>query len=160
MPSANAKPHPIISFFSNPHPLAKYLTFEFGTCEGGNVEVFTKAAPSFVRNVENGELHTGYATILLDSILGGAVFGMLETPVPIATVSLSINHLRRPEVGEKLHSTAQCSGVYNSLAYVSGKIESKKSGDVIAIATGTFMIGTTNTSIREKAGKSAGRSRI
>jgi len=143
--------HPIQMFFSSHHPLANKL---HATFEGSNNELVllqTIAPPELVHNVEAMTLHTGFSTILLDSIMGGAVMGSLEQVMPIATVGLSIHHLRRPRAGEKLNGKAICTGIYNDLAYVTGELVDGEN-EPIAIASGTFMLGTRGTSIREKAG--------
>ena len=69
--------------------------------------------------------------------------------MPIATVGLSMHNLRRPVAGEVLTGQAVCTGVHNHLAYVTGELNGEN-GEKVAIASGTFMLGTRGTSIREK----------
>jgi len=140
-------PHPIELFFSSSHPLAAKLETSFDGSKGGLVKIRILSPKSF--QSEPGSLHSGFATIILDSIMGGAVMGILTRVMPIATVGLSIHHLRRPVVGETLTGQALCTGVHNDLAYVTGELTGED-GEKTAIASGTFMLGTRATSIREK----------
>ena len=145
--------HPIQVFFSSYHPLANRVRADFSGSAGNTVRVAIEAPADLVQDTEAASLHTGFATIVLDSIMGGAVMGSLEKLVPIATVGLSVSHLRRPAAGETLHGEAVCVSVYNSLAYVTGELRDKNE-EPVAIATGTFMIGTRATSIRDRSKES------
>ncbi len=138
--------HPIEMFFSNHHPLAKGLSADFTGSLGGNVKLLLDAPHVF--DGGKGTMHSGFATIVLDSIMGGAVMGMLEKLQPIATVGISIHQLRKARVGEAIKGVACCTRVHNDIAYVTGELTSGE--EKIAIASGTFMIGTRGTSIREK----------
>ncbi len=144
--------HPIQLFFSSHHPLASKVNATFEGSVGGTVFVQIEAAEGLVHDVSSGALHSGFSTIILDSIMGGAVMGTLEQLMPIATIGLSMHHLRRPIVGEKLKGKAHCTNVHNDVAYVTGELTSE-SGEPLAIASGTFMIGTRATSIRSKSEK-------
>ena len=141
--------HPIEMFFSIHHPLARKVNATFNGSVGGTVMVEISAAPDFIHNVKSGTLHSGFATIILDSIMGGAVMGTLKQIVPIATIGLSIHHMRRPLANEIIKGKAVCTGVHHDVAYVTGELFGEN-GEPIAISSGTFMIGTRGTSIRDK----------
>lgn len=151
-PMANR--HPIQVFFSSHHPLAARVEADFEGSAGNTVHVSLKATADLVADMKTGKLHSGFATIVLDSIMGGAVMGTLKQLMPIATVGLSVNHLRKPVAGETIRGKAVCVSHHNSLAYVTGELIDEND-QPIAIATGTFMIGTRSTSIRNR-----GESRI
>ena len=142
--------HPIQMFFSSHHPLASKVNASFEGSKGGTVHVQIEATPDLVQHKGSGRLHSGFATIILDSIMGGAVMGTLAQLMPIATIGLSMHHLRRPVVGEKLKGKAECTGTHNDIAYVTGELHGED-GAPVAIASGTFMLGTRGTSIRDKA---------
>lgn len=145
--------HPIHFFFSSHHPLWKTIKFDFSGSKDDTVLVKT-AAPEILRyNDEDNRVHTGFSTLLLDTIMGGAVMGVLSKIEPIATVGLATNHLRRADIGEVITGKAVCNGIYNNLAYVSGELTSE-AGEILALSTGTFMIGTRSTSIRNTDEKS------
>lgn len=151
-------PHPIQLFFSSHHPLAGKMEASFEGSTGGTVKVEITASPDLVHDRENATLHSGFATIVLDSIMGGAVMGTLRELQPIATIGLSVHHLRRPVAGEKLKGSAVCSSTHNDVAYVTGSLMGED-GETVAIASGTFMIGTRGTSIRTR-GEGRPESRI
>ncbi len=141
--------HPIEMFFSHHHPLSAKLDASFEGSDGGTVKIRIVSPKAFVSGEAGDDLHSGFATIVLDSIMGGAVMGTLTQFMPIATVGLSMHHLRRPKADETLVGQAICVGVHNHLAYVTGELNGED-GEKVAIASGTFMLGTRGTSIREK----------
>lgn len=140
--------HPVAHFFSTHHPVGALIKADFSGSAGAVVKARLEA-PEVMRVRDGQALHTGYLTVVLDSIMGGAVMGILEKVQPIATVGLSISHLRRPLVGESLRATATCTGVFKDLAYVTGDVRAAD-GETLAIASGSFMIGTRATSIRNR----------
>lgn len=142
--------HPIQLFFSGHHPLASKVNATFEGSKGGEVFVQIEAPDGLVHDVETGALHSGFSTIILDSIMGGAVMGTLKQLMPIATIGLSMHHLRRPIAKEHMTGKAICTSVHNDVAYVTGELFGEN-GDPLAIASGTFMIGTRGTSIRSKS---------
>ncbi|MCF6320583.1 MAG: PaaI family thioesterase [Rhizobiaceae bacterium] len=74
--------------------------------------------------------------------MGGCVMGSLDKIQPIATVNLSIQHLRQPVLDEVLICSAQVEGLENQIAVVTGKVTSFEDNLVLASAVGSFMIGT------------------
>jgi acyl-coenzyme A thioesterase PaaI-like protein len=142
--------HPIERFFSSGHPLSSYLQIRRYDAEGGNVTVHFEAPPAFIAGADGKTLHSGLATLILDSVLGGAVMGALEKIQPIATVGLTTQHMRRPVVGEKLRCSAHVEGFHQGVAHVTGRLVSEADGQTLSTATGTFMIGTRATPIGER----------
>ncbi len=140
--------HPIEMFFSEHHPLSQFVKADFSGSEAGHTKAFLVAAGAFAE-ADGVTVHTGFSTYMLDTLMGGAVMGILQKVQPIATVGLAISHMRRPNGGEPIHGSASCKGVYQDLAYVTGEFRSE-ADEVLAIASGTFMIGTRATSIRNK----------
>ncbi|MEM7289250.1 MAG: PaaI family thioesterase [Pseudomonadota bacterium] len=144
------KTHPAILLFSEKHPLTSMLDLKFITDDSPDLRVEVDAPESFAD--EHGEhIHTGFHTLLLDTVLGSCAIGNLETMQPIATMKLSCNHMRKVKIGEPLHCTARWSGEENSISYVNGEIRRISDDVVISEAIGTFMIGTTGRPLDEKA---------
>lgn len=143
--------HPIERFFSADHPISRFINGSFEGSKDGYVVVNLTAPEALIHQKQTGLLHSGFALIVLDSIMGGAAMGTPGARFPLATVNLSINDLRRPRAGERLKGEANCVSIYNDLAYIKAELVSLEKGDVIAIASGTFMIGTRASSIREKS---------
>jgi hypothetical protein len=50
--------------------------------------------------------------------------------------------MRRPRIGEKLVCKASCEGFHNDIAHITGLLANSETGEVLATAAGTFMIGT------------------
>lgn len=146
--------HPIELFFSDAHPITAYVDPQFTELDGGTIGFEMDAPAHFIRGEADGTLHTGFVTIVLDSVMGGAVMGVMEKLQPIATVGLSVHHLRRPVSGERLRGRAVCTGIYSDLAYVTGQVTNADGSETLALASGTFMIGTRATPIGERTGES------
>jgi len=103
------------------HPMSVYLeAVEIEPTNDLSVQCRTVAPSSFVRDTQSGLVHTGFATLLLDTLMGASIYEVLQTAQPVATVGLSINHLRRPQRGEMIRASAWCIGVHGDIAYVEG----------------------------------------
>jgi acyl-coenzyme A thioesterase PaaI-like protein len=132
--------HPAERFFSSAHPLSTYLSVTFEGVENGVLTVSFTAPPQFV--VDGETIHSGLATLILDTAMGGAVMGSLDKIQPIATTGLTVQHMRRPRSGERLRCKARVEGIHSEMAHVSGSLLAGDSGEILSTATGTFMIGT------------------
>ena len=133
--------HPIEQYFSFKHPLTEYLPMEYAGLEDGLLTMRVDVPEHFVADPETGAVHSGFATLVLDTVLGGAVLGHLKVPQPIATVGLTTQHLRRAVRGEKLVCRVKVEGIHYDMAHLSGQLAST-GGETLSTATGTFMIGT------------------
>ena len=133
--------HPAQLLFSEKHPLTAILNMVFEGSEARTLTVSLEAPETFA-DVNGEMLHTGFSTLILDTIMGACAIGELEKLMPIATVKLNCNHLGRARVGEALTCMAIYDGEENGLAYVSGRIVGGPEQRLIAKAVGTFMLGT------------------
>ena len=134
--------HPIEMFFSSSHPLSSYLTLKYLGTEDDAISVAVLPPADFVVDEETGTVHSGFATLVLDTILGGTVLGHIELKQPIATVGLTTQHMRRARMGEELVCRTRLEGVHRDMAHVSGQLMTADGSEVLSTATGTFMIGT------------------
>jgi len=142
--------HPAQLLFTDKHPLTASLKMEFEVPQKGELWVHVPAPESFAD--EGGStVHTGFNSLLLDTVMGACAIGELIKLEPIATIRLNCNHLRRAKVGESLTCKAYFDAHVNQVLYVRGEIYSNNENDLIAHAIGTFMSGTAAKSIREKA---------
>ncbi len=147
----NEPVHPAQLLFSEKHPLTSVFDMRFVVPDKQRLEIHVEAPAAFAG--QDGErIHTGFATLLLDTAMGSCAIGELKKAQPIATVKLNVNHLFSPRVGEPLVCNTVYDGEENGIAYVSGNIRRVKDGRLISTAIGTFMIGTATRSIREKTG--------
>ena len=133
--------HPAERFFNAGHPINTYLKVRFVGVEAETLTVELVAPDSFMVDPATGEVHRGLATLILDTVMGGAVMGSMETIRPIATAGLTVQHMRRPKRGEKLLCKAHKIGFHSDIAHMTGQLMTRK-GEVLATATGSFMMGT------------------
>lgn len=142
--------HPATIFFSPAHPLFSVIHFEFIETEPAFLSVQFIAGKEFVHQDEAGTLHSGFNTLILDSVMGGSVMGSLEKMQPIATVNLRTQHSRRAIVDETIICSATVECIEDQIAVVSGQIKSVKNNQILASAIGSFMIGTRATPLGDK----------
>ncbi len=133
--------HPAARYFSAPHPVNTSLKIRFVGVEADTLTVELEAPKEFVCDPASGAVHSGLATLVLDTVMGGAVMGSMETLRPIATAGLTVQHLRRPVSGERLLCKAVTIGFHSDIAHMTGQLTTH-SGEILAIATASFMMGT------------------
>jgi acyl-coenzyme A thioesterase PaaI-like protein len=138
---AMSQVHPAERFFSSAHPISKFLTIDAYEADDRSLTVRFKAPSAFVEIAASGRIFSGLATLVLDTILGGAVMGSLKQLQPIATVGLTTRHMRRPKSGEALACSARVVGTHAGMAHVTGELTAAD-GEILSTATGVFMIGT------------------
>lgn len=141
--------HPAQLLFTEKHPLTSELDMRFTPALDQTLTVMVSAPAGFA-DQDGVHVHTGFNALLLDTVLGSCAIGELQKPQPIATIKLATNHIGRAVVGEDIICQAVYEGEENEIAYVSGKILAGPEKRLVAQAIGTFMIGTTTKSIREK----------
>ncbi len=139
---AKPRPHLAQLFFSAKHPLLSAFHFEFIRTDRDHLATRLEAPEQFVADETRGELHTGFHTLILDTVMGGTVLGSLEQPQPIATIKLTTQHCGRILVGQTIVCAGALQGVRNGVAYVHGEVRTEPGDELIATAVGTFMIGT------------------
>ena len=141
--------HPAQILFTEKHPLTAALGMEFFPEGDFDLRVELLAPDSFLGEDEL-HLHTGFSTLLLDTVLGSCAIGNLRKMQPIATIKLTCNHLCKPKAGEALICRAVWNGEQHSISYVSGDIREKASGNLLSSAIGTFMVGTSSRPLGDK----------
>lgn len=95
-----------------------------------------------VGNVDDGTLHGGAITALLDACCGGAVFAALVDWVPIATLDLRIDYLSAGEPGRDVVARASCYKLTRNVGFARAVAYHDDVRDPIASAVGTFMLST------------------
>ncbi len=144
------QPHPAELLFSDKHPITSLLDLHFEVTGPHELTITTRAPDSFADG-DGVHVHTGFTTLLLDTLLGSCAIGELDKLQPIATIKLTCNHIRRPQTGEKLICRARFDGERHSVSYVHGEVLGADRQDLIAHAIGTFMIGTRAIPLGAKA---------
>jgi acyl-coenzyme A thioesterase PaaI-like protein len=136
------KPHPAQTFFSSAHPISEYLSIAFLGVDNHVLTAALEGPVAFIEDEGTGRLHSGLATLVLDTVMGGTVMGEMGRIQPIATAGLTTQHMRRPFAGEALLCRSRFEGMYHDMAHVSGQLIAAASGEILSTATGTFMLGT------------------
>ncbi|MGI9350432.1 MAG: PaaI family thioesterase [Rhizobiaceae bacterium] len=134
--------HPAQLLFTDKHPLTAELDMSFLPVKGNTLEVTLKAPKSFMDR-DGIHVHSGFNTLLLDTVMGSCAIGELKSPTPIATIKLTCNHIRKIRIGEQISCLATWDGEEHSVAYVRGEIRFGDDQKMASHAIGTFMIGTT-----------------
>lgn len=89
----------------------------------------------------DGAAHSGFITIVLDSIMGLTVFTALETFKPIATVNLRTDYLGRIGCGARAACACECLKIVDDIAFVTGEVSAEDGGELIAKGAGAFIVG-------------------
>lgn len=140
--------HPARLFFSNNHPLLSALQFEFLHTERERIEIRVQAPKLFAR--DSDLIHSGFSTLVLDTVMGGTVMGSLEVLMPIATINLATHHLGEFKVDDWLVCRADLVSIRHDVGVVDGvlELETDDGNQKVAVSQGSFMIGTRTTSAK------------
>jgi len=134
--------HPSQLLFTSKHPLTSDLDITYLDCIDHVLTISVAGSEKFADAEGSNVTHTSFSTLILDTVMGGCVLGELEKMQAIATIKLSVNHLRPAFVGEVMVCKAHYDGVVDDVAHITAQLISQKDGSLIASAVGTFMIGT------------------
>jgi uncharacterized protein (TIGR00369 family) len=96
-------------------------------------------AERLVGNPDDGVLHGGAITSLMDAACGMAVMVRLGAGAPIATLDLRIDYLKPATPGEDVVAHTECYKVTRSIAFVRGFAHHADAGDPIAAVAASFM---------------------
>ena len=96
--------------------------------------------PNFVGNPENGVLHGGVVTSLIDATASSAVFLALLKPTRIATLDLRLDYLKPASPNVDLHAKGVCYKLTRMVAFARAIAYHDDESDPVASAAGTFMI--------------------
>jgi uncharacterized protein (TIGR00369 family) len=101
-------------------------------------------AEHLVGNPETGVIHGGVITSLLDASCGAAVFQALMDPTPIATLDLRIDYMKPATPRVDVLCVSRVTKVTRNVAFVRATAYHDDEDDPIAMATATFMLGTSD----------------
>lgn len=129
--------------FANEHPLFSQLNYR--ALRVGRGELVIEVTPT--ENFLDGDrIHSGFMTILLDTIMGMATWSDMETFQPLATINLQTDTFCHALPGKKVIIEAICEGLMDDVSIVRGKTTSED-GTLLATAAGTFMVGTRSAQV-------------
>jgi uncharacterized protein (TIGR00369 family) len=92
-----------------------------------------------VGNPDDGMLHGGALSTLMDAASGMAVMVRLGPGKPIATLDLRIDHLKPATPGRDVVAHTECFKVTRSVAFVRGFAHHGDADDPIAAVAASFM---------------------
>jgi uncharacterized protein (TIGR00369 family) len=110
-----------------------------------------------VGNPDTGVVHGGVITGLLDHACGMAVGSALGVTIgnqerrnttSYATLDLRIDYLKAAKPGSDIFVVAECVKITRQIVFARGRAYQENADDLIAVATGTFML----TELRPAAG--------
>jgi acyl-coenzyme A thioesterase PaaI-like protein len=127
-------------FLTHEHALFRQLDMKALVIGRGKATFSLKLPSDFAG--PDGAIHGGLFTIILDSIFGLTVFTTLEKLKPIATINLRTDYVAAAIPGNRVVCAADCEGVREDVAYVTGRLTREADGALIATGAGAFMIGT------------------
>src|SRR6476469_3660146 len=111
--------------------------------------------PVFVGDTENGVLHGGVVTAMLDESCRMAVQLALDGTRSIATLDLRIDYLKPATPGLDIKAHSLCYRVTRSIAFVRSSAYQESEDDPVATATACFMVGANRTNMLTDAGVAA-----
>lgn len=112
------------------------------TASAGKTSLKLPWRADLVGNPDDGFLHGGAITTLIDSASGLAVFLALEKPPTIATLDLRIDYLRPPSGQETVIADAECYRLTRNIAFVRALAHHGNTDKPIANSASTFMLGS------------------
>lgn len=136
-------------FSSSGHALFGEMAIEVSRFEAPEIEFLMPFNPNFVSDAKTGTYSPGVYTILMDSVLGIGSLVAIGTPVPVATLSLSVDYVAPNQAAEALRAVGWADALTDDIAYASGNLYGADSGTLLARANGAFAINTKGPSFGE-----------
>lgn len=105
----------------------------------GEVWMRLPYAERLVGNPDDGLLHGGAVTSLMDAACGMAVMVRIGQGAAIATLDLRIDYLKPAAAGRDVIAHTECFKLTRSVAFVRGVAHSGDADDPVAAVAATFM---------------------
>ncbi len=121
-------------------PLNQELGITIERSERGVVWMRLPYDDKLIGNPENGVLHGGAVTALMDTACGACVFTKMDRISPVATLDLRIDYLKPSTPRRDVVARAECYKFTRSIAFVRCIAYHDDETDPIAAAAGAFMI--------------------
>ena len=129
-------------FAQSNHALFSELAISVSRFESPEIEFTMPYNGNFVSNPQAGAYPPGVYSILLDSVLGIGSLVAIGTPVPVATLSLTVEYIAPNERGESLRAVGWSEAQTDNVAYATGMLYGSSSGRLLARSNGAFAINT------------------
>lgn len=107
--------------------------------DAGGADVTLPFREDWIGDIDNGLIHQGIVTTLVDSACGAAVMGAIERLEPIATLDLRMDYLRAGLRDLDVHCRAECYRLTPSIAFARARVWQKREDEPIAVSQSVFM---------------------
>lgn len=124
--------------FMNLIPHCKQLNMQVESVGETYLVLSIEGDERLVGNAQEGLIHGGVLTVLMDSACGSAAVIALPEPEVCPTVDLRMDHYRAAKVGKKIYCRAEVTHLARQIVFTEGLIWQEESKP-IAKGTGTFM---------------------
>jgi uncharacterized protein (TIGR00369 family) len=121
-------------------PLNTAMGMELGEVGPGRGTIRMPWNDRFLGDVQDGLVHGGVLSALLDATCGIAAFMGLRSPAVIATLDLRVDHLRSAEPGRDLVADAETVKATRQVLFVRGVAHHGDPSAPVAVATATFAV--------------------
>jgi len=123
------------------------LGIELHSIERGTSTVSLNPGENHIGLTESGAVHGGVLSAMIDSACGLAVLSKLTDPVSIATIDLSLHHIRPSSANRPIYAAAECCKLTRSVAFLRSTVYQEDENDLIAYGSATFMLGANHTKL-------------
>ena len=154
--------HPLHTLMKSQEGTAfvRALGAEIISIESGKATIRLPYSRQIVGNPDTGVVHGGVITGLLDHACGMAVGSALGVIVSdpakraatsYATLDLRIDYMKAAKPGQDIFVFGECVKITRQIVFARGRAYQEPGEDVIAVATGTFMMTELRASAEWKA---------
>ncbi|MEQ8662855.1 MAG: PaaI family thioesterase [Gammaproteobacteria bacterium] len=125
---------------ANRSPHNQFLDMQIQDLEHGRAKLRVPYSPTLAGNADNGVLHGGVITTVIDSACGLATLAALPERARIATLDLRIDYLKPATPGADVVASAHCYKVTRNVCFVRAIAYHENPDDPIANCAASFMV--------------------
>ncbi|MCG2634153.1 MAG: PaaI family thioesterase [Gammaproteobacteria bacterium] len=137
----------IRTLFDQGSPHTSALGIRLQELKRGYSVVMIEPSERHIGLPESGAIHGGILSTLIDSACGIAVLSMLERSVSIATLDLSLHHIKPSTGSAPIYASATCCKLTRSMAFLRSEVYQQSADNLLAHGGTTFMLGANHTKL-------------
>ena len=115
------------------------LGIEVSEIEDSKLVLLLPYSAKIIGNPENGNIHGGALTTLLDTCCGFVVLTLVKEPALFPTLDLRIDYMRQAHPEKNIYAEGEVFRVTNNVVFTRAIAHQGDHTKPLAIATGTFM---------------------